>query len=153
MELLASGEYFYNPAALRIELKSRYLSGHIKMKIEEAQAHGLTSNVEALKTVLPKPLTIEDIDFALGSFWLPAELVQKWVAKDLNGKVEIHYDEDSDSWKVDADYQSSQLLNQYNLDTLDTVELIELILNLKDPVIQKWFCIAELNASVEVIEN
>ena len=90
----------------------------------------LTANAEALKTVLPKPLTIEDIDFALGSFWLPAELVQKWIAKDLNGKVEIHYDEDSDSWKVDTDYRSRQLLNQYNLDKLDTVELIELILNI-----------------------
>ena len=111
MELLSSGEYFYNPAAQRIELKSQYLSGNTKAKIPEAEAHGLTANVEALKTVLPKPLTIEDIDFALGSFWLPAELVQKWIAKDLNGKVEIHYDEDSDSWKVDADYQSRRLLD------------------------------------------
>ena len=152
-ELLASGEYFYNPAAQRIELKSRYLSGHIKMKIEEAQAYGLTTNVEALKTVLPKPLTIEDIDFALGSFWLPAELVQKWVAKDLNGKVEIHYDENSDSWKVDADYRSRRLLNQYNLDTLDTVELIELILNLKDPVIQKSVWNADRKAYVDVIDK
>lgn len=152
-ELLSSGEYFYNPAAQRIELKSRYLSGHIKMKIEEAQAHGLTANVEALKTVLPKPLTIEDIDFALGSFWLPAELVQKWIAKDLNGEAEIHYDEDSDSWKVSSDYRSRQLLNQYNLDKLDTVELIELILNLKDPVIQKSVWNADRKAYVDVIDK
>ena len=152
-ELLASGEYFYNPAAQRIELKSHYLSGHIKMKIGEAQAHGLTANAEALKTVLPKPLTIEDIDFALGSFWLPAELVQKWIAKDLNGKVEIHYDEDSDSWKVDTDYRSRQLLNQYNLDKLDTVELIELILNLKDPVIQKSVWNADRGTYVDVIDK
>ncbi|MEI3005189.1 MAG: hypothetical protein V8T87_11300 [Victivallales bacterium] len=152
-ELLSSGEYFYNPAAQRIELKSRYLSGHIKMKIEEAQAYGLTANVEALKTVLPKPLTIEDIDFALGSFWLPAELVQKWIAKDLNGEAEIHYDEDSDSWKVDADYRNRRLLNQYNLDKLDTVELIELILNLKDPVIQKSVWNADRKAYVDVIDK
>ena len=39
------------------------------MKIEEARKRGLTANVEALKAVLPKPLTIEDIDFTLGSFW------------------------------------------------------------------------------------
>ena len=152
-ELLASGEYFYNPAAQRIELKSRYLSGHIKTKIEEARAYGLTANEEALQTVLPKPLTIEDIDFSLGSFWLPAELVQRWIAKDLNGKVEIHYDEDSDSWKVSADYQSRQLLNQYNLDRLDTVELIELILNLKDPVIQKSVWNADRKAFVDVIDK
>ena len=152
-ELLASGEYFYNPAAQRIELKSRYLSGHIKTKIEEARAYGLTANEEALQTVLPKPLTIEDIDFSLGSFWLPAELVQRWIAKDLNGKVEIHYDEDSDSWKVSADYQSRQLLNQYNLDRLDTVELIELILNLKDPVIQKSVWDADRKAFVDVIDK
>lgn len=60
---------------------------------------------------------------------------------------------DSDRLKVDADYQSSQLLNQYNLDTLDTVELIELILNLKDPVIQKSVWNADRKAYVEVIDK
>lgn len=152
-ELLASGEYFHDPTSNQIELKSRYLSGHIRMKIEEARKRGLTANVEALKAVLPKPLTIEDIDFTLGSFWLPAEVVQEWISRDLNGKVEVRYDADSDSWKVSADYQSRQLLNQYNLDKLDTLELIELILNLKDPVICKSVWNPERREFVDVVDK
>lgn len=152
-ELLSSGEYFFNPRFQRIELKSRYLSGNIKAKIAEAEAHGMTQNVAALTEVLPKPLPIEDIDFALGAFWLPPETIQKWIAKDLNGKVEIHYDEESDSWKVDCDWQSRQLINQYDLDKLKTVELIELILNLKDPVIQKPVWNPDRNTYVDIVDK
>ena len=135
-ELLASGEYFYNPGRMRIELKSQYLSGNIKAKLQEAESHGLPANVEALRQVLPKPLNIEDIDFALGAFWLPAEIIQKWVHKDLSAEVEIKYDEEHDSWLVEADYRNRELLNQYNVENLDTVDLLEQILNLKDPVIK-----------------
>lgn len=67
-KLLISGEYFYNPSNMKIELKSQYLSGNIKAKLAIAEEHGLTRNIETLREVLPKPLTIEDIDFALGAF-------------------------------------------------------------------------------------
>ena len=152
-ELLASGEYFYNPGRMRIELKSQYLSGNIKAKLQEAESHGLTANAEALKEVLPKPLTIEDIDFALGAFWLPAEIVQKWVEKDLSAQVEIKYDEEQDCWLVSADYQNRELLNQYNVENMDTVELLELILNLKDPVIKNRVWDSERCDYVEIVNK
>ncbi len=152
-ELLDSGEYFYNPRNMHIELKSQYLSGNIKQKIDLAQTHGLDRNVEALKEVLPKSLTIEDIDFALGAFWLPADIVEKWIVKDLKGQAKIHYDSDSDSWKVTADYNNRQLVNQYNLDTMSTFELIELILNLKDPVIKKRVWSESSRDLVDVVDK
>ena len=135
-ELLQSGEYFYNPANLQIELKSKYLSGNIQAKIREAESFGLTANVAALQEVLPKPLTIEDIDFSLGAFWLPGELVKKWVQKDLSATVEVSYDAEQDTWVVKTDYQNRELLNQYNVENMDTVTLLEQILNLKDPIIK-----------------
>jgi len=152
-ELLASGEYFYNPATMEIELKSRYLSGNIKTKLAVAESHGLTANVEALKEVLPKPLNIEDIDFALGAFWLPAEIIQKWVRKDLAAEVEIKYDEEQDCWEVIADYRNRELLNQYNVENLDTVSLLEQILNLKDPVIKNRVWDPERRDYVEVVNK
>ena len=102
----------------------------------EAESAGLIDNVEALRDVLPKPLTIEDIDFALGAFWLPADIVEQWVRKDLSGTVAIRYDGEQDVWTVDADYRNRELLNQYNVEQMDTVALLEQILNLKDPIIR-----------------
>ena len=151
--LLQSGEYFYNPSNMEIELKSQYLSGNIKAKLHEAEMHGLTSNVEALKEVLPKPLTIEDIDFTLGAFWLPAEIVVKWVCKDLSAEVEIHYDTEQDIWTVVADYRNRELLNQYNVEHVDTVQLLEMILNLKDPIIRKRVWNSERGDYDEVVNK
>ena len=54
---------------------------------------------------------------------------------------------------MSADYQSRQLLNQYNLDKLDTLELIELILNLKDPVICKSVWNPERREFVDVVDK
>ena len=152
-ELLTSGEYFYNPANMQIELKSKYLSGNIRAKIKVAESHGMTGNIEALKEVLPNPLTIEDIDFALGAFWLPAEIVQKWVEKDLSAQVEIKYDEEQDCWLVSANYQNRELLNQYNVENMDTVQLLELILNLKDPVIKNRVWDSERRDYVEIVNK
>ena len=152
-ELLASGEYFYNPATMEIELKSQYLSGNIKAKLAVAESHGLIANVEALKEVLPKPLNIEDIDFALGAFWLPAEIIQKWVRKDLSAEVKIKYDKEQDCWEVIADYRNQELLNQYNVENLDTVHLLEQILNLKDPIIKNRVWDTERRDFVEVVNK
>ena len=151
--LLASKEYFFDPATKQIMLKSRYLSGNIKRKITEARLHGLEDNVAALQEVLPKPLTIEDIDFALGAFWLPQSVVEKWVAKDLNGKVEIIYDEESDSWKVNADWENRNLINQYNLDRMTTLDLLELILNLRDPIIHTKVWDHDRGQFVDVVDK
>ncbi|MDD4840288.1 MAG: hypothetical protein PHE93_06475, partial [Clostridia bacterium] len=135
-ELLSSGEYFINPEKNdRIELKSEYLSGNIKRKIEGA-AH-LPANVKALEEVLPKPLTIEDIDFSLGSFWIPADLVEKWIAKDLSANVKVTYDSEQDKWEVMADYQARQLVTDYNVEELNAFDIISITLNLKEPVIRR----------------
>lgn len=135
-ELLSNGEYFINPEEdERIELKSEYLSGNIKRKIEGA-AH-LPANVKALEEVLPKPLTIEDIDFSLGSFWIPSDLVEKWIAKDLSANVKVTYDSVQDKWEVMADYQARQLVTDYNVEELNAFDIISITLNLKEPVIRR----------------
>ena len=152
-ELLDSRQYFYNPGTRRIELKSEYLSGNIRRKIGEAERQGLTDNVEALKEVLPKPLTIEDIDFALGAFWLPAEIVTQWIARDFSAQVNIRYNAEHDSWEVTADFRNRELLNQYNVENMDTVQLLELILNLKDPVITDRVWNFDRHEYVEVVNK
>lgn len=152
-ELLTSGEYFYNPVNMKIELKSQYLSGNIKMKLAIAEEHGLTRNIEALKEVLPEPLTIEDIDFALGAFWLPKETIRKWIEKDLGGKVTIDYDQENDRWRTHANWQDRDLLNQYNVEDMHTLDLIESILNLKDPVIKKTVWDPIQSKRVEIVNK
>jgi len=152
-ELLSSGEYFYNPENMEIELKSKYLSGNIKNKLRIAEEQHMDVNAVALREVLPKPLTIEDIDFSMGAFWLPASLIEKWMAKDLNCKATVKYNTEEDFWEIDCDWNERQLLNQYDVNQLDTIGLLEKILNLKDPIIKDRVWDPERLDYIEVVNK
>ena len=62
-----------------------YLSGYVKDKLKEAvfyakdEPERFNRNVEALQLVQPQPLTPEDINFTLGSTWIPTEYYESFM--------------------------------------------------------------------------
>ncbi len=141
-ELLQSGEFFENPEHGKLELRSEYLSGHVKRKLETAKQAAAANpqfaqNVKALAEVQPKPLHIEDIDFELGTFWIPASVIQRWIKIFLNCETEVVYHRLQDRWKVKPDSRSRYMITEYRAGSMDAFDIIELTLNLKDPVITK----------------
>ena len=62
-----------------------YLSGYVKDKLGEAvikaeeEPERFSRNVEALRTVQPAPLTLQEISFSLGTPWIPLETYQDFM--------------------------------------------------------------------------
>ncbi len=135
-QLLASGEFFENPITKQIELKSEYLSGNVVRKLEIARKTA-PQNVPALEAVQPKPLRIEDIDFQLRSFWIPAEIVQNWLEKSFHIECKVSYSETEDKWYVSADYSVRYSMTEYRVDDWDLFKLVECALNLKEPIVYR----------------
>ncbi len=135
-ELLDSGEFFENPTEARIELKSEYLSGNVVRKLELARQFA-PQNVPALEKVQPQPLRIEDIDFQLGSFWIPPETVQKWMETEFRIECKVSYSKTEDKWYVTADYSVRYSMTEYQVADWDLFRLTETALNLKEPIVHR----------------
>lgn len=139
--LLDSGEFFENPETKVIELKSQYLSGNVAKKLEAAEKFAVSNseyknNVSALIAIQPAPLQIEDIDFKLGSYWLPAETIKNWIFDKLKTKCEVEYHIGTDKWELSPDYHKRYQITDYKISSMDVFDIILLTLNLKDPIVR-----------------
>jgi N12 class adenine-specific DNA methylase len=85
-----------------------YLSGNVAQKLKEAQAAaainpGFQQNVEALLRVQPAPLAQEEIAARLGSGWVPADVVTRFVRELVTQfKGEVKYVEPLGIWKLEG---------------------------------------------------
>jgi N12 class adenine-specific DNA methylase/predicted RNA methylase len=64
---------FKNPATGAWETPAVYLSGNVKAKAREAEAVGMTRNVEALRKVFPPDRKAGDIRIRLGASWVKSQ--------------------------------------------------------------------------------
>lgn len=135
-QLLASGEFFENPVTKKIEFKSEYLSGNVVRKLQIARDLA-PQNVPALEAVQPEPLRIEDIDFQLGSFWVPAQIIQKWLNTTFNIECNVSYSDNEDKWYVNTDYSTRYSITEYRVAEWDLFKLVETALNLKEPIVHR----------------
>ena len=71
------------------ETADQYLSGDVRAKLKTAQAalaldHAYSSNVAALTAVQPEDLLPGDISARLGSSWIPASDVKRFLVETLD---------------------------------------------------------------------
>ncbi len=138
-ELLSSGNFFIDPASGLLVEKEEYLSGNIAQKIFEVEQQitenpELSTNLEALKAVLPQPKEIGKISFNLGATWMPSKVIEKWIKSVYNVTAKIRYSEKNDldgtsAWKVEI--SNPGLVTQFNIGNRDIEDLIEDSLNLR----------------------
>jgi N12 class adenine-specific DNA methylase len=122
-----------------------YLSGNVAQKLKEAQAAaainpGFQQNVEALLRVQPAPLGQEEIAARLGSGWVPADVVTKFVRELVpQFKGDVKYVEPLGIWKlegIEPDARKSiEATQTWGTTRMDALDLIEDGLNLRTPVI------------------
>lgn len=92
------------------------MSGDIYEKIEIAERYGFDNNIEALKSVLPEPLSAEDIHVQLGAQWVPIDYIREFsshIFKESGydySRMRIDYDEYS------AKYYTTQP-NRWNINS------------------------------------
>jgi N12 class adenine-specific DNA methylase len=83
-QLIESRAAFENPETGLLEPRDLYLSGNVKAKLNIAKAAlsgnpAYKVNVEALEEVQPADLPIDAIRVRLGSYWLPTEIVERFL--------------------------------------------------------------------------
>lgn len=138
------GDHIFYIGEGEYETREDYLSGDVKSKLEEVKLRQEMGNegrdwsiqVSALTEVLPSDLPLEDINYQLGTRFIPNSLYASFFEEifEQTEEVEIEFDETSNSYQVtlpegwkDAayrDYGSSY----YNGERLATT-----LLNLKEP--------------------
>ncbi|MEU2380336.1 hypothetical protein [Streptomyces misionensis] len=81
-------EVFDNPVTKKLEHAGAYLSGPVRVKLEEAREAAATDptyavNVAALEAVQPPPKRLGQFTAQLGAHWIPAPLVQGFLREYL----------------------------------------------------------------------
>ena len=109
-ELLAKGAVYVLPNG-DVMPSDMYLSGNVRLKLEEAQnavAEGnadLQRNVDALKEIIPEDIPYFNIEAKMGATWVPLSDYEKYIANmlgmtDSNG-ITVTFP--SGKWKVKLD--------------------------------------------------
>ncbi|MGF0039080.1 hypothetical protein ACQRE0_22275, partial [Victivallis vadensis] len=91
----------------------------------------------ALEAVQPKPLRIEEIDFQLGSFWIPPEIVQNWLETSFETRCRVSYAKAEDKWYVTADFAERYSVTEFQIADWNLFRLVEAALNLKEPAVYR----------------
>ncbi len=117
-----------------------YLSGNLFYKLREANAASkkyngyFDDNIDALKNVLPKSISYNEIYYTLSSPWIPKDMIKDFIINTLNVKhyVEnIIYDEMTACWDLKNVYYQYSFNYLYGTSRITAAKLLEKILNLK----------------------
>lgn len=138
------------------ELDEEYLSGNVKDKLAyatmKAQEHPelFTRNVEALTRVQPPPLMPGDIDFRIGSPWIPVRYYRDFMYETFgtakvfqaSQTIDVDYLEYTNTWRVSGkslERNSIKVNQTFGTPRANAYEIFESSLNLqsvtvRDPV-------------------
>ena len=149
-ELIADlqGVIFRIPAAepARYVTAVEYLSGNVRAKLVTAEAAAkndpeLAVNVEALKQVIPKDLSVAEISVRLGTTWIPQEDIQRFVVELLTpssyamGRLKVRYTPMNGDWFIEnksSDIGNVKADSTYGTKRASAYRIIEDTLNLRD---------------------
>lgn len=123
-----------------------YLSGNIREKLKMAEASvgmhpEFATNIEALKQVMPKDLTANEIGIKLGATWIPIDVIEKFMYELLETpnhaqwNIKVKFSEYNAQWYITSknyDYSNVKANKTYGTNRVNAYEIIEKTLNLKD---------------------
>jgi N12 class adenine-specific DNA methylase len=142
-DLAARGMIFRNPETQQYETADEYLAGDVKRKLMVAMAAGEAygANVLALRGVVPEDILPGNIAVRLGAVWIPADVVQRFVAEVLSlGDVTVEYQALAGAWAVTYDdwraKQSVACFQDYGTRRLHALDLLQQALNMQTPTVR-----------------
>lgn len=132
---------YVNPFDGKPVLAEEYLSGNVRVKLEEAKTAAKSNpeyarNVEALSRVIPPDLQPDEIDASLGASWIAPDIVEKFVNHLFKtNRARVFYNQISAKWSVEA-YADRSAYTQWGTANKTPVELITHALNNETPEIR-----------------
>ncbi|NJD02944.1 MAG: helicase, partial [Ruminiclostridium sp.] len=133
------------------ELNEEYLSGQVRDKLlyakQKAEEHPelFARNVQALEAVQPKWLEPSDIDFRIGSPWIPIEYFQQFMhetfgtAAYLKDSITVDYMEYTTTWRINgktSETTSVKVNNTYGTQRVNAYQIFEDCLNLQSTTVR-----------------
>ena len=128
------------------ETADQYLSGDVRAKLKTAEAAcaldpAYSRNVEALKAIQPADLLPGDISARLGSSWIPASDVKRFIVETLevpSNKISVSHAGAIASWAITADWNAKNSVSNtttYGTARARAIDLIDDALNGRTPTI------------------
>ena len=121
--------------------RDEYLSGNVKKRlaltIELAKKFPrFQKNVDALRAVQPADIEAVDIDVKTGAHWVPADVMQSFIAHITGGQnPRAVYNPVTASWSLDADRIAASASTQWATDRANVIAILEAAANQKQMVI------------------
>lgn len=123
-----------------------YLSGNVREKLKLAEASVAMNpeyqiNVEALKKVIPKDLTANEIGVKLGATWIPIDVIESFMYELLDTpntaqwNIKVKFSQYNSEWYItqkNYDRSNVKANRTYGTGRINAYEIIEKTLNLKD---------------------
>ncbi len=138
------GLIYRNPQTEQWETDDEYLSGDVRVKLENARAAAAASpayqeNVTALEAVQPVDLTPSEIEARLGAVWIPPADVEAFAKSLLGaGGITVSHAAAVGTWFIKADYNARSTVantTEWGTPRYSAIELIQDALNLKTPTV------------------
>jgi len=143
------GSIFLEPLSLAWQTSEQYLSGNVRVKLQEAKASAsfdarFQENVVALESVIPLTIDPGHIRAPLGAGWIPVDVVGDFIRHLLKaGTYHITYIPPLATWEIEKEYTAyiaPNLLNaKWGTSRMNTLTLIDAGLNSRDVVIYDGF--------------
>ena len=169
IENLEGKEIFYNPLEKKYESKNSYLTGDVKEKFRELENYKISKinflsdqekniidlNLKELKSVFPKDIEAQDINFRLGSNWIPVEFIEDFVKEILSQNSIISYSDVTGKWHVSNKNSGSYFYttsNQYGTSRMNALHILEKTLNLNERLTIKD-SITDIDGKEKIVVN
>ena len=129
------------------ETAEEYLSGNLRRKIKAARRANkdypgvFRENVYALRKVMPKSVSNEDIYITLGSPWVPTDVIDDFITHIFNIRGKDYFgtkhDEYFGTWEIPCKtyyefYNRVAATSTYGTKRISALEILERTLNMKD---------------------
>lgn len=129
-----SDRIFTDPETGETLLDEQYLSGDIPGKIAIAKAKGMQRNVDALMSVMPEEIAVDEISIAFGQTWIPAEVHNRFLNR-VGADVKVSYSEVTNKWTVRSTGSGNGF--RYSGEGYSAEDMVNWVLTGKPPVIYK----------------
>ncbi len=131
----ALGTLVYDdPATGTIVPAAEYLSGNVRIKLDQARAAATTDprfdvNVQALTEVLPAPLQISEIQARLGAVWISPAIHTQFVQELLGDRYAVVENPLPGEWKVKASDHGVRATKEWGTSRQPASKIIESLLS------------------------
>ena len=165
-----AGRVYYDPVQSALVTADEYLSGNVRVKLDEARAYrgdvDVTANIKALEEVLPADVPAEEIALELGATWVPAKVYEQFAYETFDlplfhrvegyrEQISVTYSPELSQWRISnkGKVYGTKIDRVYGTRDRNALELMETSLNLRDEVVKRTVYDPATRKTVSVVDR